>query len=236
MPEPQTDPGTPTDDPTKGTANVSDAELEQIRTKAQQFDNLANEATELGFQSVDAYLDYLGEKKLQDIDPPKPAVNTPAATKTDPPKTDPTPQTPDSTQLDELRALAEKSNKMAATSWLAAQWTEHQMHENSLSEDDKSQFSKRQLTEMITGPRAAVIQETANRDDRFMGNVYSAAAYMAAFDRSLTEKPAEGDPTAPPNDTNLGVGQAPPVAPKEDEPDANTIAADDIIPDDPPVE
>ncbi len=142
-------------------------ELTRLKEQSGKFEKLQTEATGMGFNDVDNYIDYLSDKKLEETkDPPK----TVSVTKPIAPVTD----------------NNDEAMQMATASYLESQHTQYKMDQNDLSKEERSSFTKTELTKLIRGPKRVAIQELATHDE-FQGNLYTAADYLMNIS-SIKEK------------------------------------------------
>ena len=173
----------PTETPTVPQAQISETELEALRTDAQQYRKLGEEATELGFTDFQDMQDTLVNNYANSGNNGEPATPPPVAPVTPPatPKA-PAPQgrsAEDVAEIAELRKQINQSNTMSATAYLQADYTDYSGQQRALPEDQRSKHTKKELYAVISGPKGDMIRGISQKDGV---NLCTAAAEVLAFD------------------------------------------------------
>ena len=217
----------------EGMAQISEAELAELKNRSSQYEKIEQEATALDFESVEDYQDFLITKKAEELD--QGATATPQATPTPQKLATPTKQQVQAgmtaAEVAEYNKKIDDSNVMSSASFIESQFVLREMAQAKLPGEQQSKNTKTEIYDMIRGDDTASMVRA--RAKKHGGNLCIAADKILSIQKQLEAQEAGTAPAAPiaPDTTQLGEGIAPKPEPKEGEQSANEVAADDICPD-----
>ena len=230
----------PTGTPTEPMAQISEAELETLRTRSSQFDKIEEEAKAVGFSDVEEYQDFLVTKKADELDQGQPNQPQPVVDPILAPKTVTQPDAGMQQLNAKIDALSqrfdtsvkdnEQSKTIVSTVYLESQYTQRQMDQNALPEEQRSANTKTELYDLIRGPMGVMVREQAKKSG---GNLCTAADQILNVQKGLEAQERGNAPTpaATVAATQIGQGVPPKPEPKAGARSPNDEAADDICPD-----
>lgn len=241
--------GASSDTTSKDMVQIDGAVLEKLQQESQEYKTLLDEARSLNFETVGDYLDHLSDEKHN----AEPVVTSasPTTTNSNPIETAPAPA-PASKEEDrydqKFKDLEKKfdddskrRDRMGAQAYISSQEAVFRQDQRDLPEEQRSGHTMRAMMEMITGPKSGLVKELVNNDPD-LKNIFAASCFVLNSQKGSkvavpteTEKKAKEALDKAKETVSLGQGSQPPTT-KTDDRDENSTLADDICPDDRPVE
>lgn len=221
---------------------IGQAELDALKTKGEQLDNITAKAKKSEFDNAEDYTAAL-EDELQGyyVKDAENEDKEPTDEKKEP--VDDKKAPPAGGLSDEEKSAMKANDLRSAQAFIESQKTGFQVAQMQLPEDKRSKVSEDDLMKVIRDPNLReMVRTLANK---FGGNVFAAANHYITFDKGLDmarQEGAEGQAamSAAEDTANLGGGgKTADVGDKTAEEKAaeeNAKLADDIVPDDEPFE
>lgn len=142
--------------------HIDAEELATLKDKGQKFDDIELEATNAGFADSTEYLDFLSEKKLEDLEK-TPEKKVAITKKVEQPPVDNT--------------RADEAHRIGTEAYLQGQYTEFLMLQSALPEKERTSFTKKELNTLIRGKQYGAI-DALSKSEGFDDNLFAAAAFF----------------------------------------------------------